>query len=684
MVDFRMGRLQRLVGCLLGLLSSSWLVGQSSVTTVALDSVTVEAFRIPKRSDRLPFSVSQVRYTDTQDQRQQLTLADYLLDFPGVFALNANNYAQDLRIAIRGFGARSAFGIRGIKILVDGIPETTPDGQGQIDNLNLGALDRIELIRGGAASLYGNASGGVIAMHTLDSLSGNIFKPSVGLGQFGFRQAQWLASFQQSNTLVSTYVGHTQQQGYRDFSRFENLGMHLKIKQRLGLANRLTFLLNYAHSPEAQDPGGITAEAVGMNRRQARQRNIDFLAGETVRQFKTGMAWQVQQAAWTYQAHAFYTHRDFEGRLPFERGGWIALKRNYGGMGGSVQHTIQRNNYRNELRLGVESAWQEDHRRRFVNALGVQGAATLDQNEQFSNWGLSLLDDFQWRQWTLFGGLRYDRNRLAVEDQFLSNGDDSGQLSLPALNYNVGIHFRLNSQHGLFVNGSSSYETPVLSELSANPTGAGGFNTALQAQKAQTIESGYRWLRSRHALQFTFFWVQSSNEILPYELAAFPGRTFYRNAGQTVRSGWEASYQRRMGRFWKARAQYSFSDFTFLRYRLAETDFSGNQLPGLPRHQGNVQVFYQPLSGIRFRWVVHYRGRFYADDTNQTQEQSVGLVHWDAAWPLPFAPQGQLFFGVQNLTNAQYSDNIRLNAFGNRYFEPAPTRSFFGGVRWSL
>jgi len=680
MANFRMDRFFRLE--FLGLyLCFVGLQAQTSSTTIALDSVTVTAYRIPKQQNQLPFSVSQANYAGTQDQRQQLTLADYLLDFPGVLALNTQNFAQDLRVSIRGFGARAAFGIRGIKILVDGIPETTPDGQGQVDNLNLGAIEQIELIRGGAASLYGNASGGVIAIATSDSLSGSTLKTTLGGGSFGFRQWQVQSAFQQSNTLISTLVGHTQQEGYRSHSRFENLGVNLKIKQHWDELGQFTFLINYAHSPRAQDPGGITAEDVVNNRRQARQRNVDYQAGEAVSQLKTGAAWQFEKGNWQYQAHTFFTHRDFLGFLPFEFGGLVDLKRNYAGGGGSLQHKLSAGQATNHLRLNFEGAWQEDHRQRFRNLQGEKGSVTLDQNEQFNNWGLALFDDLQWQQWTFMGGLRYDRNRLAIDDHFLENGDASDQLFLPSWNYSLGVNFRLNPKHRLFINSSSSYETPVLSELSANPSGGGGFNSGLQPQTALTYELGYGWQSAWQQLQLTIFNIDSRNAIVPYEVEAYPGRTFFRNAGKAKRQGLELSYNLQMTQTWQLRTQYSYSNFTYTAYELPNGDFTGNRLPGIPQHQGNVQLYHKPKSSWQFRWVLQYRGAFFADDANLTQADAVMLLHGDASWTLPFWTAGQLYFGFQNLTNARYSDNVRLNAFGQRYFEPAPVRSFFGGIR---
>ena len=670
---------------MLGLLFPLFLQGQTTVaTTIALDSITLEAFRIQKQANRLPFAVSVRDFSKTQDQRQQLSLAEYLQEFPGVFSLNTQNFAQDLRVAIRGFGARSAFGIRGIKLVVDGIPETTPDGQGQVDNLNLGLIDTMELIPGGAASLYGNASGGVISIRTRDQLETNSLRPSVHVGSFGFQNYQLQGSYQRSNTLVMGYMGHTQQKGYRDHSSFQNLGFNLKVKHQLAPNHRLTFLMNYANSPEAEDPGGITAKDVADDRRQARQRNVDFQAGESVGQFKLGTAWQATQNQWEYQAYAFYTTRDFLGRLPFANGGIVDLGRRYGGLGGSAQYKTEGKTYQNRLRLGVDGAQQTDQRRRFVNNNGAVAAATLDQEEQFSSIGFSLLNDWQWRQWTLLGGLRYDRNRLAVEDCFLSDGMDSDARVLSSWNYSLGLNYQWAIHHRVFVNTASSYETPVLSELSANPSGQGGFNDSLQPQEAQTMELGYAWTQRQQRFSLTAFFVDSRNELVPFEQDAFPGRTFYRNAGRSSRQGLESSYLLQWRNRWQLQLNYTYSDFRYQEYQTPDADYSEMRLPGLPQHLAQGELRYQVPKRLSLRISAYHRGQMYANDANTATEAAVTLFYLDAALPLSFFPEGQLFFGIQNLTDARYSDNIRLNAFGNRFYEPAPGRSLFAGMRLGI
>ena len=671
--------LKRLV-VLVGVFCSG-LNAQSSPTIIALDSVTVRGFKIPKEQIRLPFTVAKANYAALQDQQQQLSLAEYLEQFPGVFSLNSNNFAQDLRVAIRGFGARSAFGIRGIKIIVDGIPETTPDGQGQVDNLNLGMIETIEILKGGAAPVYGNASGGVLAITTQENLRNNFVQPALTLGSFGFQNTQIQGGYQASQTLITGYLGQMAQNGFRDHSRFENIGLHLKVKHHINEKEQLTFLVNYAHSPEAQDPGGITAKDVMSNRQQARQQNIDYQAGESVDQLKLGTSWQRSNGPLELQSYLFYTTRDFLGRLPFANGGIVDLDRQYAGMGGSLRYNRRGNSSHYSLRLGIDAAGQQDQRRRFMNQNGAVGALTLDQKETYATMGVSLLTDWQWRKWTLMGGLRFDQNRLGVTDRFLDDGLNSDQLFLPAWNYSFGVNYQGHPQHRFFVNTASTYETPVLSELSANPDGVGGFNTELLPQQSQTLELGYDWEFFMHRLAVRMFLIDSREELVPYELETNPGRTFYRNAGKSERKGVEFSYQAKWGSHWFYQLNYTYSDFRYREFVTPNGNYSGRQLPGLPRHYAHGQVRYLSAKGLSLRLTALFRGALFADDANMFSENGVSIFHLDAAYPLAFFPKAKLAVGLRNLTQSRYSDNIRLNAFGQRFFEPAPGRTFYGGVR---
>ena len=291
----------------------------SQTVTVTLEEVSIEASKLDTPRTVLPFSLSVINLREVQAMHQQLSLQEYLGAIPGLFSLNANNYAQDFRISIRGFGARAAFGIRGIKIIVDGIPETTPDGQGQVDNLPLGLLQSIEVLRGPSASLYGNASGGVLYLNTLDSLKDEAVRFRTTLGAFGLQSYQLSASFKSTKTTSLFYYNRTKTNGFRAFSGLEQNVFNAKVKHGLTSKARLQLQLNYTNSPRAEDAGGLTMSEVMADRKQARQRNVDYDTYEKINQFKLGLRWLQQwRTQWKLNTYAFYSFRDFYGKLPFE------------------------------------------------------------------------------------------------------------------------------------------------------------------------------------------------------------------------------------------------------------------------------------------------------------------------------------------------------------------------------
>ena len=290
----------------------------SLTSTITLKEVALKVSKLNTPRSVLPFSLSVINLNEVQALHQQLSLQEYLGAVPGLFSLNANNYAQDLRISIRGFGARAVFGIRGIKIIVDGIPETTPDGQGQLDNLPLGLLQNLEVLRGPSASLYGNASGGVLYLNTLDRLEGESVRVRSTFGAFGLQSYQLSTSFKTAKTTSLFHFNRTKTEGYRTFSGLQQNIFNAKIKHEFSATSSLQAQLNYTQSPRAEDAGGLTMDEVLTDRVQARQRNKDYDTFEQVNQFKLGLRWlQNWRSQWKWDTYAFYSLRDFYGKLPF-------------------------------------------------------------------------------------------------------------------------------------------------------------------------------------------------------------------------------------------------------------------------------------------------------------------------------------------------------------------------------
>ena len=668
------------------ILSSSGIWAQiDSLISIKLEPVTLTVSRISENIENLPISLTLLNFQKHQDLKQQLSFNEYLYNVPGLFALNANNYSQDLRVSIRGFGARSAFGIRGIKILVDGIPETTPDGQGQIDNLNLSIIKDIEIIRGPSSSLYGNASGGVISIKTIDDFDENFAKAGLTFGSYEMQQYQLAFGLKSKKTNYLFQGNKIKMNGFRQQSGFENYNFNFKIHHRFSTSSKFSVLLNYTDSPVAEDSGGLTTEEVIENRQQARQRNVDFKTAESIEQFKIGTHFTHKSNKMIFSTYGFYSFRDFYGLLPFEDGGIVNLNRKYLGNGSNFTFTHKNSNHTNKFQIGYDFAIQQDSRLRFINLEGVEGEKSFGQKESFMSFGFFALDHYSFGDFLLRTGIRYDSNRLKAKDKFLSDGDDSGEVLLNSFNPSIGLNYKVNNNNHLFSNFSTSFETPALSELSANPSGEGGFNEELKAQRARNFELGYKFKRKNTFAEMTLFYIETDNDLVPFELENFPDRTFFRNAGSSKRRGLELFYSKELVKNFKLMTSYTYSDFRYSTYETSSESFNGKYLPGIPKHLATFSVDYQNDAGLTLSLQSKYVGDLYTNDSNSVRDDDYSLFNLNIGFKIKSKQILLLpFLGINNVFDTKYNDNIRINDFGGRYYEPAPGFNMFGGIRAQL
>ena len=646
----------------------------------AIPELEVKALRINTTSHLAPFRI----YTQQKGALpglQALNIQEFLNASPGLFSLNATNYAQDLRIAIRGFGARASFGIRGIKLIVDGIPETSPDGQGQLDNTDPMNISSVEVLNGPAASLYGNASGGVLSLTTLDPLYASFVESRINFGSFKFQQYQLKAGLKIKNTKLIVNLNQTSTNGYRVQSAFKssNLNMHLlrnfdKIKLHL--------IFNYTDSPIAEDPGSLNIISLEEDRKQARGRNVDFKTGEAIDQLKIALKVNAKlKGKAKIQSYAFFTNRNFNGKLPFEFGGIIDLKRTYYGAGFAYINTKSLRRGVNTIRLGLESNIQSDDRNRFRNLMGEQGPQTLDQEERFENYAAYLLDHLRFGKFLVQAGLRYDINKIKNIDAFLSNGDDSGSINWNAFNPSLGISYQWKKNTSIYTNFRTAFETPSLNELSNNPFGQ-GFNLNLNPQQSTNYEIGFKYRKhNKLLLNLALFHINTTKEFVPFELENMPDQTFFRNAGSSTRNGVEISTNFSIKQDWNIQASYTYSDFKYKDYLIDDEDFGGNQLPGIPKNYGFVSITRTPSKGLNVMLESKLIGSLFTSDSNEIQDIGYTLVNLKASYifnikKIKLTP----FAGINNILDSKYNDNIRINAFGGRYYEAGPGINYYGGI----
>ena len=643
-----------------------------SLLTVELEEVEISALRARTSILNAPVSLS-VAPIPANWSGPSRSLQEYLNTIPGVLTLNSSNYAQDLRISIRGFGSRAAFGIRGIKLVVDGIPETTPDGQGQLDNLPLSLIREISVIRGPSALRYGNASGGVIAINTQKPGGEGLNSVSLLTGGFGQRQVATTQGFGDEKNHYLLHYTHQKIEGYRAHSSVENNIFNFRSSHQISERTNLNIQLNHTSSPVAKDAGGLTLEEFESEPMQARSLNVKYDAGERLTHSKLGLALNgTTERGIEYNSYGFYSSRDFDALLPFTSGGAVSLERTYGGQGSFIR--TQTGNLK--WQLGYDWASQKDLRERFANNSGARGDLNLNQFEKFESLGTYLISDWRLGNILLSGGLRYDQNKLGLDDQFLSDGNDSSKIQLNALSPQLGFAYSATNYWSFYGGYSLGYETPTLSELSSNPTGKGGFNQSLNIQKANQVEFGLRYSDSKITGSIVWYHINTQDDILPYESASFPSQTLYQNVGTTKRSGLELDGQ------WKVWPETLLSaNYSTIKARFTNGNLKEKYLPGIAKDFGSIQLQQNLKRDASIRFSSIYRGSIYADNNNTVTIPKTIIFSLDASKEYD---QFNFTAGIQNLFNAQYTDNVRINAFGGRYYEAANVRQGFVRMRYQF
>jgi iron complex outermembrane receptor protein len=647
---------------------------QDSIQKIDLDDVIVQSTRIEVRKKQAPLSVSVKNLLRNKNYSSKSSFSDYTNSIPGIYTSSSNNFSQDLRISIRGFGARSAFGIRGVKIIVDGIPETTPDGQSQLDNLPLSLISNIEVIRGPSSILYGNSSGGVININTLSNNSLPYFKTSAVFGAYQYQSIQRTRVFDWNNSSLVVHYDKRRSNGYRDFSGYKSNILNLKYLRDLNEKNKIVWQLNYTDSPYAKDAGGLKLSEVEDDRRQSRKNNFDYDTYEKVKHLKTGFSWKhFNDDNSSIESYFFYQKRDFNSKLPFNFGGIILLERDYYGLGTKYSKQFFSDNKFRTITLGIDHSNQQDDRKRFKNNLGEKGESTFDQIEKFKSTGVYFINQTEYNSGLLFRyGVRYDENKIGT--------DSEAFISLNKFNPSFGVSYSINDSHNIYLSAGTSFETPTLNELSNNPNGD-GLNKSLDPSSSVNYEIGWRNTASNLTFDAIVYLINTDNEILPYELEQFPGKNFYRNVGSTRRYGIELSSTLLFSKG-KLNLSYTNAKNTFNDFVLDGKNLNGLSLPGIPNKILDIELIFNLSNKSDLLINNRLIGELYADNLNETEVSSYNL--FNITYSKKIFNNSEIYLGVNNLFDVNYFDNIRINAFGKRYYEPAPKRNFHFGLNFSF
>ena len=631
--------------------------------TLNLDEVVLKSSLINEKNPAL--TVTEISYRE--NKIKPVNFQDAIDFSAGLWITNSENQAQDNRMSIRGFGARSAFGIRGIKIILDGIPLTTPDGQSQVDNIPYDLIKSIEVLKSLSSTRFGNASGGVVTINTFSELTDKA-SIATSFGSYGNKKIQGTYSRSKGSSSTIINVSQAESDGYRDHSSYLNKSVffkHTKDFEKL----KVKFNLLFFDSPYAFDPGGLTIDSVDENRSQARDRNILYNSQESVRQVQTGLVLDWDTKIGQVHSNLYYSYRDFTGLLPFTGGGYVDLNRNFSG----AEFSLKNGSENIEWMIGTSIQNQSDDRKRFENNEGEKGVKVLDQIESFNSFGVFALSSYNKSKYSIQAGLRYDSHEISLDDNMIGVGVDQQYVdyskSLSAFSPNLGFIYSLNKNRELYINYGFAYETPSLSELSANPNGT-GFNLDLSPMSSSGFDIGFRKRSQDLSYSITAFYIDTKDEIVRYELEDFEGMNFYRNLGTSKRVGAELEATYNLGKPGILKATY-----TRAKYEFKNQGVSGD-LAGIPKSNFLFEWQYAQKDfdiKVDFKHV----NSLFADNSNEVKVPSYMLSNISFKNKLSLKEFSfDIGLHVRNLFEEKYYDNIRTNAFGNRFYEPASLRMF--------
>ncbi|CAM7848367.1 TonB-dependent receptor PqqU [Atlantibacter hermannii] len=651
-----------------------------------------------------PAAVSVVTGDDLRYAAPQINLSENLGSVPGLQILNRQNYAQDLQLSIRGFGSRSTYGVRGIRLYVDGIPATMPDGQGQTSNIDLNSVASVEVLRGPFSALYGNASGGVIDVKTETGEAPPTIEASSYYGSFGTWRYGLKASGATGDGTQPGDVNYTVSStrftthGFRDHSDARKNLANAKLGVRIDDVSTLTLLLNSVDI-RANDPGGLSYSEWRDNPRQS-PRGEQYDTRKTIRQTQAGLNYQralstsddLSITAYAGQRETVQYQSIPAGpqRNPTHPGGVIDLSRHYQGIDSRLTHRDTLWTLPVDVTVGLNYENMSENRKGFENftldngvpLYGVKGDKRRDERNLM--WNLDPYLQSSWRlsdALSLDAGVRYSSIWFDANDHYITaaNGDDSGEASyhkwLPA----GALKYKVTDAWNVYLSAGRGFETPTINELSYRSGGQNGLNLALKPSTSDTVELGSKTRIGNGLFSAALFQTDTDNEIVVD--ASSGGRTTYKNAGKTRRQGLELSLDQQFAWDWKLKMAWTWLDATYRSNACGATDCNGNRMPGIARNMGYASFGYQPEQGWYAGADVHYMGDIMADDENSAKAPSYTVAGLNTGYKFLYERWALDLFGrVDNLFDKGYVGSVIVNESNGRYYEPAPGRNYGVGM----
>ncbi|HFT3442934.1 TPA: TonB-dependent receptor PqqU [Klebsiella pneumoniae] len=671
----------------------------------AADEQTMVVTAAPTTVSELdtPAAVSVVNGDEMRQAAPRVNLSESLGAVPGLQVQNRQNYAQDLQLSIRGFGSRSTYGVRGLRIYVDGIPATMPDGQGQTSNIDIGSVDTIEVLRGPFSALYGNSSGGVINVTSQTGTQPPTVEASSYYGSFGTWHYEMKATGAVGDGSHAGDVDYTVStnrfttHGYRDHSGARKNLANARLGVRINDVSKLTLLLNSVDI-KANDAGGLTADEWRDNPRQS-PRGDQYNTRKNTRQTQAGLRYERQLSAQDDLSVMMYAGERETTQFqsiprapqlkPSHAGGVIDLTRHYQGIDTRLTH-------RGELLVpvtltaGLDYENMSERRKGYENFVMVNGApqygeqGALRRNERNLMWNVDPYLQTQWQltdKLSLDAGVRYSSVWFDSNDYYITpgNGDDSGDASyhkwLPA----GSLKYALTDAWNVYLSAGRGFETPTINELSYRSDNQSGLNFGLKPSTNDTVEIGSKTRIGNGLFTAALFQTNTDNEIVVDSSSG--GRTSYKNAGKTRRQGMELGLDQQFGESWRLKAAWTWLDATYRTNVCDDASCNGNRIPGIARNMGYASFGYQPEQGWYAGSDIRYMSDIMANDENTAKAPSWTVVGLTTGYKWSYGRMDMDLFGrIDNLFDREYVGSVIVNESNGRYYEPAPGRNYGIGL----
>ncbi|XES86314.1 TonB-dependent receptor PqqU [Franconibacter pulveris] len=652
-----------------------------------------------------PAAVSVVSGEDLRHAAPRVNLSENLGSVPGLQIQNRQNYAQDLQLSMRGFGSRSTYGVRGIRMYVDGIPATMPDGQGYTSNFDLNSIDSVEVLRGPFSALYGNASGGVIDVKTEtgaqpSKIEAGTWYGSYGSVRYGLKATGATGDGTQAGDVdysVSTTRFTTH--GYRDHSGARKNLANAKLGVRLDDASKLTLIFNSVDI-KANDPGGLSRDEWKENPRQS-PRGDQYNTRKSTKQTQAGLRYDralgenddisVMAYAGERETVQYQSIPRAPQLNPTHPGGVIDLTRHYQGIDSRWTHRGGLGDVPFSFTTGLNYENLIEKRKGYENFSMVNGApvfgekGSLRRDERNLMWNVDPYLQTSWQltdKLSLDAGVRYSNIWFDSNDHYVTarNGDDSGEANyhkwLPA----GSLKYAVTDAWNVYVSAGRGFETPTINELSYRAGGINGLNLDLKPSTSDTVEIGSKTRIGNGLLTAALFQTDTDNEIVTDTSSG--GRTTYKNAGKTRRQGVELGLDQQFGDAWKLKAAWTYLNATY-RTDVCNGDVNcnGNRMPGIARNMVYASMGYEPETGWYAGGDVRYMSSIMADDENTAKAPSYTTVGLNTGYKVKKGNWMLDVFGrVDNLFDRDYVGSVIVNEGNGRYYEPAPGRNYGVGA----